>query len=365
VGEISKDVSAFANSDGGVIVYGIVEQEHRPQSLDTGIDHTRWPREWLESTIQSNVAPILDGLTVTQLPVSETHSLYVVSVPKSYRAPHQDRSSFRYYKRHNFKSSPMEDYEVQDVRSRRQTLPPLISFDVSIDQSVFVNLCVENIGDVAATDVKFQFTPELVWERGVPPAIRDGIKALPPRGRFAFMYSDVHKTFSGQSSVVKRFSATVSYFHSGAQRTVSDFFEVDIASFEHTLIEQTELHLHGKRLEASIEKLIQKADAIEKRLERLEPLAGPTGLNLSVATLRSLASIMGVEARIEPIDPSSLGYRGFREVLGCDEQIALNLYRYFQYERRTSKLEDTKGVPAEVLALVRKHFLIDGPPSEV
>jgi predicted HTH transcriptional regulator len=36
--ELSKDVSAFANSAGGVILYGMVEDKHLPTGIDAGID---------------------------------------------------------------------------------------------------------------------------------------------------------------------------------------------------------------------------------------------------------------------------------------------------------------------------------------
>ena len=36
--EVSKDVSAFANSAGGVIVYGIEEDKHYPTKPDGGFD---------------------------------------------------------------------------------------------------------------------------------------------------------------------------------------------------------------------------------------------------------------------------------------------------------------------------------------
>ena len=38
--EISKDVSAFANSAGGVIVYGVTETNHLPTAIDLGYDPT-------------------------------------------------------------------------------------------------------------------------------------------------------------------------------------------------------------------------------------------------------------------------------------------------------------------------------------
>ncbi len=36
--EMAKDVSAHANSDGGVLIYGIEEDNHRPVRIDEGVD---------------------------------------------------------------------------------------------------------------------------------------------------------------------------------------------------------------------------------------------------------------------------------------------------------------------------------------
>lgn len=48
--EIAKDVSAFANSDGGIIVYGIEEQEYKAHALSY-IDGNTYTKEWLEQVI--------------------------------------------------------------------------------------------------------------------------------------------------------------------------------------------------------------------------------------------------------------------------------------------------------------------------
>src|SRR5262249_14876653 len=55
--EITKDVSAMANSAGGVIIYGIKEHDeedkkHLPEML-TPIDRTQFSKEWLEQVINS------------------------------------------------------------------------------------------------------------------------------------------------------------------------------------------------------------------------------------------------------------------------------------------------------------------------
>jgi len=46
--DLSKDVSAFANSAGGTLVYGVVEDNHLPTTIDVGFDPSEVTREWVE-----------------------------------------------------------------------------------------------------------------------------------------------------------------------------------------------------------------------------------------------------------------------------------------------------------------------------
>jgi Schlafen, AlbA_2 len=119
--ELCKDVSAFANSAGGQIIYGIEEKDRKPVKVDDGSDLSR---EWIEQVIDSNVQQRLDGLVVTPVPVSSGRYAYVLTIPQaSGRAPHQAPDK-KYYKRQNFQSVPMEDYEIRDAL-RRATTPEL------------------------------------------------------------------------------------------------------------------------------------------------------------------------------------------------------------------------------------------------
>ena len=119
--ELCKDVSAFANSAGGQIIYGIVEKDRKPVKVDDGSDLSR---EWIEHVIDSRVQPRLDGLVITPVPVGSGRHAYVLTIPQaSGRAPHQAPDK-KYYKRQNFQSVPMEDYEIRDAL-RRATTPEL------------------------------------------------------------------------------------------------------------------------------------------------------------------------------------------------------------------------------------------------
>lgn len=114
--EITKDVSAFANSDGGIIVYGISEEDHRPKELSP-IDGRVFTKEWLENVIQL-IQPRIEGLKIFPIRVDDLEkSMYIVQIPRSDNAPHM-ANDHRYYGRRNFQSLPLEDYEVKDLYNR-------------------------------------------------------------------------------------------------------------------------------------------------------------------------------------------------------------------------------------------------------
>lgn len=119
--EIVKDVTAFANSDGGVIIYGVREhsandKKHLPERLDP-IDRAEFSKEWLEHVI-ANAAPRMPNIRIHPIPISTDPAkcLYVVEIPKGETA-HQS-ADCKYYRRYNFESVAMRDHEIRDVMNR-------------------------------------------------------------------------------------------------------------------------------------------------------------------------------------------------------------------------------------------------------
>lgn len=131
--EISKDVSAFANSDGGLIIYGIKENpndRHLPDSIDP-IDRKVISKEWLEQIIHSKIRPRIDNITIHSISVDENTDdvIYVIEIPQSETA-HQANDR-KYYKRFNFSSEPMYDYEIRDVLNRIKTPRIDLEFEIT------------------------------------------------------------------------------------------------------------------------------------------------------------------------------------------------------------------------------------------
>jgi len=155
--EISKDVSSFANSDGGQIIYGITEEGHLPQEVD-GVELRTGQREWLEQVINSNIQPRISGLLLRQIDLDSKpdRCVFVVDIPVSYTA-HQARDK-KYYKRYNFLSIPMEDYEIRQTMNRgREPILQLVirnepvSLPIRVlNKQVGLNFFVKNVGRISA-----------------------------------------------------------------------------------------------------------------------------------------------------------------------------------------------------------------------
>lgn len=130
--DITKDVSAMANSAGGTIIYGISEfqgeKKHLPEKIDP-IDRTQYSREWLEQII-NNIQPKIDRVLVHAVTVDNSVNsvIYVVEISEGYTA-HQ-ALDHKYYRRHNSISVSMNDYEVRLVMGKSQNPKIELSFDI-------------------------------------------------------------------------------------------------------------------------------------------------------------------------------------------------------------------------------------------
>lgn len=137
--EIQKDVSAMANSAGGIIIYGIAEfkekeKKHLPERIDP-VNQTEITKEWLESII-NNIERRIAGIVITPVPISLNNNpnevVYVVEIPQGQTA-HQCPADLKYYRRFNFQSVPMHDYEIRDVMQRGSTPRVEPEFEVVVE----------------------------------------------------------------------------------------------------------------------------------------------------------------------------------------------------------------------------------------
>jgi hypothetical protein len=154
--EITKDVSAFANSAGGTIIYGIAEYEVDGMRLPSKIEPVNaaeFPKERLEQIVNT-IRPKIEGVVITVVRVGDSANevCYIVEIPQSTTA-HQAKDH-RYYKRRNFLSEPMEDYEIRDILMRQRHPQIEVGFQlVDMQKASGLYITVANTGSVVAHHV--------------------------------------------------------------------------------------------------------------------------------------------------------------------------------------------------------------------
>ena len=126
--EIAKIVSAFLNSDGGLLVLGVSEQRLKdktgkiinvrvfPSEITWGLPSLT--REKLEHVLKAKVQPWDNAIFIVPVrnPNQEIRCIFLIDVPKSKIGPHM--ANYRFYIRSNFESKPMEYWQVADMFKR-------------------------------------------------------------------------------------------------------------------------------------------------------------------------------------------------------------------------------------------------------
>lgn len=109
--EIAKSICAFANTEGGIIIYGVNSKDRIPTSLN-------WiEEENIEEKIQNiaatSIQPKLEFVRVLRCPnpSNEKQAVFIAEVQKGLNAPHMFDN--RYYKRRGSVALPMDNDEVR------------------------------------------------------------------------------------------------------------------------------------------------------------------------------------------------------------------------------------------------------------
>ncbi|HEC41066.1 hypothetical protein LCGC14_0473920 [marine sediment metagenome] len=158
--DIAKLFTSFANSDGGNIIYGILEDSHKP--IEIYPMDPKDLREKLDNIAQNGIDP---PLNIKIWPVdintgTNQKQVYVVYVPKKYPYLHFVKSSHRYYKRTNFTSVPMERYEIEQAFKLKSEKISSLNLILNKVDKEFVSLIGEH-----QLDIKLIVCPVLYGEK--------------------------------------------------------------------------------------------------------------------------------------------------------------------------------------------------------
>ena len=127
---VAREVAAFVNSDGGLLILGISETKERPRGpdkIDWDDDPAHTP-EWIETVLLNGIHPPVVGVRILQVRNDKGGAVWLVDAPPSSNPPHMAPDGLYYY-RSNFSVLRMEHYQVADAfgKRRRPVLRPTLT----------------------------------------------------------------------------------------------------------------------------------------------------------------------------------------------------------------------------------------------
>lgn len=123
--EFLADISSFANADGGVIIYGISEQQDDkgknnglPRKI-LGLQEANLDEVSLriENIIRDGISPRIIGISIKRIDLTDGNQSLVIFIPKSWNKPHAVTfaGSMRFYSRNAAGKYPLDTSEVRSA----------------------------------------------------------------------------------------------------------------------------------------------------------------------------------------------------------------------------------------------------------
>lgn len=166
-----KEIAAFANTNGGIIVVGMQEDENRLPIKLTGAGFSLNEFDnWLSSFRQlvlSRIRPHLHGVECIPVQISDNNIAIVVSVPKSYARPHSfwDGNKDEFFMRY---ANGITYMNIDDLRKEflyaNGLQDKIRQFRKDRISMILANECVGDLGNDAK--IVFHIVPEWSFELG-------------------------------------------------------------------------------------------------------------------------------------------------------------------------------------------------------
>lgn len=169
--EFLADISSFANSDGGLIIFGVSEEKNE-NSQNTGIpdeiigfsgDTIDFEISRIEGLISSCIQPRINNLLIKRIEIA-SKILITIIIPKNYGIPHMVtyKSTNKFYKRGNSGKYLVDVFELNQMFMQSNELQERANKFVS-DRMVIVlnkefipNIITENASFIHIVPLSFQ-----------------------------------------------------------------------------------------------------------------------------------------------------------------------------------------------------------------
>ena len=167
---VRKSVTAFANTRGGFLVYGVSNDRKV-----IGIENTEFAREF-GSKLREGIEPAVDYYMGVPIPVNSNANLHVVEIPRSSRLPHaiQIAGRWTFLKRTAAGTNDPMSYEeirlaFQDTESKRSKLA-LVASELDL-----ITFMADRISRDIPADASGYTIYEWAWSSRFPTQLLDSV----------------------------------------------------------------------------------------------------------------------------------------------------------------------------------------------
>jgi len=213
----AKALSGFANSDGGLIIWG-VEASKNDRNIDCArgikpITDAKLFLSRLNSLCGDSVSPIVEGIQnkLIELSCGSDNGIVATLIPPSDSGPHMAKSGEdRYYKRSGDSFYKMEHFDIEDMFGRRkkpklELYTKIVIKDVTINQQIpdkkyeiIIVIGLENKGRGIALYPYLKIKPSQFYLTYLNSMSNyEGLKRIPHPG-----YNPGYETFIGNADDV-------------------------------------------------------------------------------------------------------------------------------------------------------------------
>ncbi|MFA8435896.1 MAG: helix-turn-helix domain-containing protein [Marinifilaceae bacterium] len=170
VNDIHREVSAFLNTEGGLLIIGAPKEEEIPKGKNKvkvckgdPMPSTRIKnQDNLMRSISSNISPAPTKIRAKEIPFKEGN-IYILEIPQSVTPPHQVSNEGKYYIRLERDSKPAPHGIVEALFFKRQKPDLDVAFNISnehktINRTIFIDFLFSNDSYVTAENINYIIT---------------------------------------------------------------------------------------------------------------------------------------------------------------------------------------------------------------
>lgn len=318
--DLSKEVVAFANAAGGVIIIG-AEDDNRCFNEIAPIEDSLKDEEYFENGLLSKINPPAK-FSITKI-ILEAGFVIVIDVPISPSAPHQAFDN-KYYARRLYNVDPLLPFEIDDIRRRELGSTRSASLSLTAESGLFYfeisNTGMDNIYDVY-TEIEGISNEEIAhsWSPGLERPYTEPFKLIYPgeaRRYPATTYEHFKRKLSDEMIIWLRYTDS----DGTHQETSKRYYLEDLASNSR---QKEPLEDKVEEINKNIERIERTHGRIQQALSDLiERAVHPTGINLSLTTLSYLSGNPSIKW-----PGPTLGFQALSEILEVDLDLAHKIHR--------------------------------------